>query len=235
MSLHVDALTLDFYDTLVHHRQGRGRGAMLMDYLRAQGFASDAWEHAALYDIFARHATEYDPALSAAQKQRYLESLAVRVFDRLNVTAPAGAAGAHAEALWAILGPAAFAVFPEVVGVLRVLKRAGYPLVVVSNWQSGLKHFCVELGLAEFLDGVLASAELGIEKPDPGIFRAACRVIGSPPHRVLHVGDSVTEDLAGARAAGMPSVLVRRGDDGGGGDVATIASLDRLPGLLGLA
>ena len=58
-------MTFDFYNTLVCHRSGHGRGRALMEYLGEQGLSSDPWEHQVLYDLFARHDAEYGPQLSA--------------------------------------------------------------------------------------------------------------------------------------------------------------------------
>ncbi len=230
----VEAVTFDFYNTVVYHRWGRGRGAQLMEYLRGQGWESNPWEHQVLYDVFEPHAIEYAPEWSADEKRHYFERLAGRLFQRLNVKAPEGAAADHAENLWKILGPASFAVFADASAVLPILKAAGYPLAVVSNWQCGLGHFCAELGLGDAFEHVLASAEVGSVKPDPAIFTEACRRLGVPPHRVLHVGDHAVEDFEGARTAGLQAVVVRRNDSGEVGPEPAIPSLERLPGLLGL-
>ena len=231
----IDAVTFDFYDTLVRHAAGRGRGAMVMEYLQTHGLQSDPWEHQVLYDVFEPHAIEYEPDQSDEAKERYYQRLAHRLFRRLNVQAPDGGVAEHGAALWNLLGPASLAVFPDVFGVLRTLKGARYPMAVVSNWQCGLGHFCTELGLGDAFDHVLASAEVESVKPDPEIFRDACRRLGAPPHRVLHVGDSPIDDVDGARAAGLRVVLVDRDQpapkDRG---APTIHSLTDLPALLGL-
>jgi putative hydrolase of the HAD superfamily len=49
---------------------------------------------------------------------------------------------------------------------------------------------------------------VGIEKPDPGIFRIALERLGIEPERALFVGDIRSVDEVGARAAGMPFVLI---------------------------
>ncbi len=230
----IDAVTFDFYNTLVHHRQGRGRGAMVTEYLDAQGWDRDPWEHQVLYDIFENHETDYTPDKSAEEKYHYYETLADRLFQRLNVRAPNGAASEHAANLWYLLGPASLALFPEVTGVLRVLKEGDYPLAVVSNWQCGLHNFCIELGIGPVFDHVLASAEIDSEKPDATIFHEACRRLNTPAHRVLHVGDTILDDVEGARAAGMPAVLLQRNDEAPPPDTLAVSSLEKLPELLGL-
>jgi HAD superfamily hydrolase (TIGR01549 family) len=231
----IAAVSFDFYNTLVYHRTGRGRGRMLMEYLRDQGLASDPWEHQVLYDVFAPHASEYSPELSVEEKHRYWRRLAERVFRRLNVKAPDGAAAQHAANLRELLGPACLAVYAEVQSVLQRLKGAGLPLVIVSNWQCGLAHFCAELGLSRFFEHIIVSAEVGSEKPDAGIFAEACQRLALPPSRVLHVGDSEIDDIEGGRGAGLAVALLLRGDAGSpGADVPMLPSLEGLPSLVGL-
>lgn len=231
---HIAAVSFDFYNTLVYHRSGRGRAAMLMEYLREHGLESDAWEHQVLYDIFETHAVEYSPELADEEKHRYLRRLAERLFRRLNVKAPVGASAQHAANLWELLGPTCLAVYPDVLPVLRELKSAGLAMVIVSNWQCGLAHFCAELGLAPFFDHIIASAEVGSAKPEAAIFVAALERLRLPPSRVLHVGDSGVDDIEGAHGAGLAAALLRREDPSPGRGVPILRSLENLPPLLGL-
>ncbi len=233
-SAKIDAVTFDFYNTLVYHRRGRGRGALLMEYFKREGLQSDPWEHQVLYDVFEQHGRDYSPSQSEAEKQRYFLRLTQRLFQRLNVRAPDGAVADHVASVWSVLGPSSLAVFPDVSDVLQVLRAAGYRIAVVSNWQCGLRHFCTELGFGEAFDDVIVSAEVGYEKPNAEIFAEACRRVGVPPHRILHVGDSITDDVEGARAAGLHALLVRRDREGPSGDTPTISSLELLPQLLGV-
>ncbi|MGH7554619.1 MAG: HAD family hydrolase [Longimicrobiales bacterium] len=230
----VDAVTFDFYDTLAHHASGQGRGALLMEYFRVEGITCDAWEHKVLYDVFEPHATEYSPDHSEEQKQQYYGVLAERLFRRLNVRNAEGGVAKHAVTLWRLLGPASLSIFPEVPDVVARLRAAGYPLAVVSNWQCGLRNFCVELGIAGDFDHVIASAEVGYAKPAPEIFHEACRRLGTVPQRVLHVGDSITDDIDGGRAAGLQTLLVRRDHANGEHAGPAVASLAEVPKLLGL-
>ncbi len=230
----IRAVSFDFYNTLVHHRQGQGRGAVLMQYLRRQGLQSHGWEHQVLYDIFERHAADYSPDLSLRSRQQYLQNLAERVFRRLKVQASAGSSADHAENLWAILGPASLAVFPEVHPVLRSVKKTGYATAIISNWQAGLGHFCSELGLGELVDHVLVSAEVGWEKPERAIFDQAADCLKVPARNILHVGDSQVDDCQGARRAGFRALLLRRDLPTANPDESTIASLEELISILDL-
>jgi putative hydrolase of the HAD superfamily len=82
------------------------------------------------------------------------------------------------------------------------------------------------LGIRPFFDEVLASAELGFEKPAREIFVEAASRLQLPSERILHVGDSVVDDFQGARAAGMRSVLVdREARDGSDEVISDLGSL----------
>jgi hypothetical protein len=67
----IAALSFDFFNTLATHRTGRGRGALVMEYFQGQGWASDPWTHAALYDVFAMHGREYVPTMSGADLRAF--------------------------------------------------------------------------------------------------------------------------------------------------------------------
>ena len=227
----IQAVTFDFFNTLVYHRRGdAGRGAMLMAYLASHAIASDPWEHQVLYDVMEPHAREYSPDFPPAEKHAYFCQLAGRVFRRLNVSTEHQPAD-HAAAIWNLIGPGSLALFPEVLPTLDRLRSAGYRLAIISNWQCGLHHFCVELGLADRFEHVLSSAEVGCAKPDAQIFADACQRLGVEPGRVLHVGDTQLDDVDGAQAYGMQPILIDRKGHGS----ASISSLDGVLEILGYA
>jgi len=206
----VEAVAFDFFDTLAFHRDGRGRGRVLYEYLEAHGLSPGPWEHQALYDVFESHDVEYSPAASVRAHEQYRYRIASRVFDRLTVAASEADVARHATALWNILGPRCFAIFPDALEALHTLRAEGIPLVVISNWQSGLRHYCHDLGIADFFDHIIASADFGAEKPDARIFHEGAARLGVRPDQLLHVGDSYDADYLGGEAAGLQVVLVAR-------------------------
>lgn len=228
----IEAVTLDYYNTLVFHRTGEGRGRVLMEYLEDQGFTPAPWEHQVLYDVFELHDEAYSPTAPETERDAYYVALAQRVLSRTGTGASATDAARHAEALWRILGPASFAVFPDAPAALHELRAQGVPLAVISNWQRGLRHFCQELEISDFFEHILGSADLGVAKPDERIFREACGRLGVPPDRVLHVGDTLVDDYLGGRAAGVEVALIDRRDAGDPGAERVITSLSELPGLV---
>ena len=228
----IEAVTLDFFNTLVFHREGRGRGRVLMEYLERQGFDPAPWDHEVLYDVFESHDEAYSPSAPARERDEYYAELASRVFERMEIRASGEDALRHAKPLWQILGPASFEVFPEVPATLGELRARGLRLAVLSNWQCGLRHFCEELGIASFFDHILGSADLGMDKPDELIFQEACARLGAPPELTLHVGDTVVDDYEGGRSAGVQVVLVDRRTGADPPAVRVIASLSELPLLV---
>lgn len=137
----------------------------------------------------------------------------------------------EAELLAAMMASLRFVAYPEAAGVLRALRARGKRLVVVSNWDVSLHEALAHTGLAALVDGAVASAEVGVAKPDPAIFTIALEVAGGvEPAQALHAGDSLEADVGGARAAGLEAVLVRRAGRAAVVDpsVRVIASLDGL-------
>ncbi len=90
------------------------------------------------------------------------------------------------------------------------LRSRGLRLGVISNWDSRLKRVMAGLGLDEYLDVVVSSADVGLHKPDPRIFELACESLSVSPSDAAHVGDHEYADILGARTAGMKAVLIAR-------------------------
>jgi len=131
----------------------------------------------------------------------------------------------------ALLAALRFRPFPEVPGLLAAAGERGIRRVVVSNWDVSLHGVLEQTGLAPLLDGVVTSAELGSAKPAPAIFARGLELAGVDPAAALHVGDSLAEDVAGARAAGIAALLLVRDGAPAPAGVETIRSLRELPGL----
>ncbi len=112
------------------------------------------------------------------------------------------------------------------------------PLGVVTNGPAEVQRTKIELlGVGDLVDFAIISGEFGVAKPDPAIFRAALDRAGVEPQDAVFVGDSVEFDMAGARAAGIPSVWVNRHgrtwSEAGWEPTWEIRSLDEVPSLLG--
>jgi 2-haloalkanoic acid dehalogenase type II len=109
--------------------------------------------------------------------------------------------------------------FPDAAPALGALRSRGLSLWCVSNWDISLGDVLERAGLASMLDGVITSAAAGARKPDPAIFERALEEAGCSAAEALHVGDTPEEDVEGARAAGIRTLLI---DRDGGGDVGSL-------------
>ena len=105
-------------------------------------------------------------------------------------------------------------VYDDARALLSSLKFRGYRVGVITNaiFPGHLFQPLVnELGLSGYIDAFVSSADLGVAKPNAGIYLHALKTLGCEPHESLFVGDRVETDIAGARAAGLRAVLIRRG------------------------
>jgi putative hydrolase of the HAD superfamily len=117
--------------------------------------------------------------------------------------------------------------------VLRRLRGMGLKLYVVSNWDVQLLKVLKDLVWMRYFDGVVASAVLGVEKPDRKMFEEALRISGVSRDRAVHVGNDPITDIKGAAEAGIDTVLVdRRGNIEAPEATFVIPELSGLPGLL---
>jgi putative hydrolase of the HAD superfamily len=138
--------------------------------------------------------------------------------------------------------------FPETEGVFAAVRkavlddgaRAARPIGIVTNGPTEVQRAKLQLlGIDRLVDFVLVSEEFGVAKPDPRIFREALRLAEVMPEEAVFVGDSAEFDMAGAQAAGIPTVWVNRhrrpwtGPDPA--PTRQIRTLAELPRLLGSA
>lgn len=98
-------------------------------------------------------------------------------------------------------------------GVLSGLKRQDLRMGIVANWDTGLGELSDELGIRNFFDGIIASQDAGLEKPDPKIFlqaMAGLNIDKKDAGSVIYLGNEYESDVVGARSAGMRPVLIDR-------------------------
>ncbi len=95
--------------------------------------------------------------------------------------------------------------------VLNTLRARGYRLGVIANQQPGTAQRLAQWDLLQHFDVIAASAELGVEKPDPAIFRWALREAGCEPENAVMVGDRIDNDILPAKALGMQTVRILSG------------------------
>jgi HAD superfamily hydrolase (TIGR01549 family) len=97
---------------------------------------------------------------------------------------------------------------PDTPHALQSLLDGGYRLAVVSNADGRVEGVLEAVGLRRYFEFVVDSEVLGVEKPDPRIFREASRRLGMEAEACLYVGDLYPVDYLGAIGAGMEAVLL---------------------------
>jgi HAD superfamily hydrolase (TIGR01509 family) len=111
---------------------------------------------------------------------------------------------------------------PAALPLIDGLRQNGLRVGLCSNAPYRVPSLHAQLahvGLDAHLDTVTFSAEVGWRKPSPRMFAAALAALGTHAAGTVMVGDSETHDIAGAHAAGLRAVLLRRS----GGDAASDA------------
>lgn len=88
--------------------------------------------------------------------------------------------------------------------------RGGFRTGIVTNFTDPafIYKSLKDLNLLGLSDRVVVSAEVGWRKPNPVIFNTFLRLIEAGADEALFVGDDANDDVAGAKAVGMKTVLV---------------------------
>ncbi|MCS0636617.1 HAD family hydrolase [Streptomyces sp. LP05-1] len=130
----------------------------------------------------------------------------------------------HYEAAWQL--------FPDTLPVLDLL-AADYRHAALSN--SSLinqERKLRVLGVRDRFEALLCAADLGVAKPHPDAFHAACDALGLPPAEVAYIGDEPDIDARGAVEAGLTGIWLDRTGRGGRPELTRITDLSQLPGVL---
>lgn len=122
--------------------------------------------------------------------------------------------------------------FPETASTLARLKARDLELGIISNFDSRLFAVMRGLGIADAFDTVTISSLAQAAKPAPQIFHIALEKHAVDPEEALHIGDSLRDDVEGAKKAGFHAVLLDRERKQQQADVQTITSLEELLPLL---
>jgi len=124
-----------------------------------------------------------------------------------------------------------FELYEDVAPVLRELRRRDLKIGLVTNSSRDLDRFVDTFSLD--VDAAVSSGSHGKVKPDPSIFEAALARLRLEPAEVVMVGDSLLDDVEGARSIGMRALLLDREGRYPGREDA-LPDLYALPAALGL-
>lgn len=123
--------------------------------------------------------------------------------------------------------------FADVEPCLEALR--GHELGIITNGTVDQQTRKLErLGIRGRFRVIVISEAVGAAKPDPEIFKEACRLAGRPPRECAYVGDRLETDARASKAAGMRGIWIDRAgkSDARQLDVEVIRSLVELPALI---
>lgn len=200
-------------------------------FAASHGLAVETTHYKAAVDAAS---VELDSASGGAYRAELFVRFARRVLLEMGATGP-GVESCAREIYdeWAACHH--FALYDDVQPTLRALHAAGMRMGLISNTHRCLAALQEHFELAPYIGCAVSSSDHGYMKPHPRIFRAALGQLGAEPGEAVMVGDSLANDILGARSIGMRGILVSRSGaehparpDG----VAVIRTLRELPALL---
>ena len=194
------AWTQTLLEVLEREAPGHGVAAELLRPFVREGFP---WHSP---EVYHPHLASAD-AWWAALEPRFAAAFAAVGVDE-------GSARRMAKAVrGAYLVPERWRLYDDALPVLEELSARGWEHVLLTNHVPELGEILRHLGLDGYLRGVSNSAKTGYEKPHPEAFRGVLEKL-SGTDAVWMIGDSAEADVAGAEAAGIPAILVRRPREG---------------------
>ncbi len=180
-----------------------------------------------LVDIAEETGVE-NPSLSPEGSRTFWTYLYRRFLEELGLRGDA-----LADRLYAVFSDSSsYKLFDDVLPALDDLRRRGYRLAVISNFEEWLQEMLIELEVGDIFETSVISGVEGVEKPDTRIYELALTRMDVAPDDAVHVGDSISLDVEPARAAGIHVILVDRVGRYPDAECLKISSLAELPGLV---
>ncbi|WP_053846926.1 HAD family hydrolase [Streptomyces sp. NRRL B-24085] len=133
-----------------------------------------------------------------------------RDFDRLRATFPVSESADHLWRVYIDRMAASMHCRPAVLDSLERLKQAGWSIGVATNGASDIQRAKIHAtGLSDLIDGIAASGDIDIRKPDPRLFELAAARCGTQltPGDWM-TGDNPETDIAGGHDAGLRTIWV---------------------------
>jgi putative hydrolase of the HAD superfamily len=210
----VKVIFFDAAGTLFHVKGSVGE--IYLSYAENHGFKRTSESLAAVREAFKRAFHEAPPPVFAASDPSEIKEcerlwwfdIVHNVFYRVGMFERFD--DYFEEVFHAFDGPERWKLYPETLGVLKELKEHGFELGIISNFDTRLFNVLRGLGLADLFDTVTISSLAQAAKPAPGIFRLALEKHAVDPEEAAHVGDSLRDDVKGARQAGLSGILIAR-------------------------
>ena len=151
------------------------------------------------------------PADIPALEYRWWQAIVAETFERTGVLEEFSDFDAFYKDLYDHFATAIpWQIYADTLPSLKRWQSMGIELGIISNFDSRLHQVLEVLGLASHFQSVTISTEVGAAKPSVKIFQAALAKHDCAADQAWHIGDSKSEDYAGAQAAGLRAILIDR-------------------------
>ena len=206
----LDAITFDYWNTLVWEERGHMRGLRIEAWAGLLEEAGFACERSLLDAVFDESWTRYVEHWTSNQQYEAVTA-AEELLERLGFEVPRDVRLQLVEAFTSAGTQATLHLTDGVADCLRALKDGGLRIGIICDVgmtaSTILRAHLDKHGVLELFDHWSFSDEVGHYKPSPVIFEHALAGLGGvSPDRVAHVGDIRRTDIAGARDMGMVAV-----------------------------
>ncbi len=149
-------------------------------------------------DIYVSHLKSQSGSLRSKLCQEFLGSLEAK--EELM---------AKATALWKFSDADLYA---DAKKCIKEMKDLGCAIGIVANQAATVVDSLREHGIAQLIDFMGVSALIGLEKPNPEIFKKAIDVLGFAPEQIVHIGNRLDTDVIPAQSLGIRTAWILRGE-----------------------
>ncbi|MEM7382017.1 MAG: HAD family hydrolase, partial [Bacteroidota bacterium] len=99
--------------------------------------------------------------------------------------------------------------FPNAENFLKEQKELGHKTCLLTDLTAEIQYRKVErLGIGDYIDFIVTSEEVGVEKPHPTMFLKALGKLGCEAEEAIMIGDSWDKDIVGASVLGIDSIWI---------------------------
>jgi putative hydrolase of the HAD superfamily len=239
----LEAVTFDFWDTLVHEEHRAMRAGQLAAWELLLAEAGHPTDPLALAAAFDENWAEFERCWEVNAGQHTPEKSTDFVCAHIGIEPDEPLRHALIDVFREVGETVSLETAPNAEACLVALREAGLRLGIVCDVgltrSPTLRMRLDGFGLLRYFDAWSFSDETGWFKPAPEAFLPALEGLGvADPSRAAHVGDNRRTDAAGALGLGMTAVrytgIVDRADERFPEGTHVIADLVELPGALGI-
>jgi putative hydrolase of the HAD superfamily len=211
----IKAIFFDWFNTLAHYQPPREE--LESQALKELGFAVSPKALSPGVYLADKYLYEENGRIPIRQRNREEQNKLYTRFHRIilkeaGITADDDIVAKLLFRMFELNNKMTFVLFDDVSATLKGLKEKRLKLGLLTNLQTEVDSMCRNLGIADFLDFTVTSAEVGADKPQPPIFLKALELAQVQAGEAIHVGDQYQNDVLGARGVGISPILLDRAD-----------------------